>query len=91
MTRDGLGKKHFSDQKITKLSDHLSQGTIEKYKVRDNSLPKSNLFHCKLSKNSVDLIQQVFEYQEQSLSTEDKIKIESQLMNEIKTIYSYEA
>jgi S-adenosylmethionine decarboxylase len=91
MTRDGLGKKHFNDQKINKLSEHLSQGTIEKYKVRDSSLPQSNLFHCKLAKKYLDLDQQVFEYQKQSISAEDKIKIKSQLMNEIKTIYSYDA
>ncbi len=91
MTRDDLGKKHYIDQKIGKITEHLSQATTQKYKAKENSLPTSNLFHCKLVKNSVDLAQHIFDYERQSLSTGDKNKIASKLENEFKAIFLAQA
>lgn len=62
MTRDQQGKKHFCDHDITQISDHLSQYTLEKYRVKNSVMTTHNLFHCKLARQPIELTQHVFEF-----------------------------
>jgi S-adenosylmethionine decarboxylase len=72
MTRDQRGKKHFSDHDITKISDHLAQDTLDKYRVKDSVMTTHNLFHC----------------DKHPISAQDEQQVRAKLANELNELFA---
>tara|TARA_B110000116_G_C16675774_1_gene508376 strand:- start:112 stop:870 length:759 start_codon:yes stop_codon:yes gene_type:complete len=91
MTRDQRGKKYFNDRDITKISDHLTKDTLEKYGVKDIVMGTHNLFHCKLARQSIDLKQHIFtvtsDVDNYLISAQDEQQIKGQLTTELNELF----
>ena len=84
MTRDLHGAKHFSDRDIAQISDHLTQYTLDTYRIKDSAMATHNLFHCKLARQSIDLTQHLFNVGADLASYLDKHAISPQHERQIK-------
>ncbi len=91
MTRDHRGKKHFSDHKISSISQHLAKGTRNEYRVRDSVMTTHNLFHCKLVRQSINLKQHIFDLDsslcQQQILAQDKEQIKGLLTRELSELF----
>ena len=92
MTRDQRGKKHFNDNKITHISEHLAKETHEKYHIKDSVMATHNLFHCKLVRQTINLKQHIFnlgsslcDYQ---LLEQDEGQLKELLTKELSELFS---
>ena len=90
MTRDELGNKHFTDHNILTISESLTAATIDKYQVQDHVMSVSNLFHCKLARQSIELAHHVFEYAKQQIPLNEEREIKAKLTAEISDIFTSE-
>ncbi len=90
MTRDQQGKKCFCDHQLIKISDHLDKNTLDKYRIKDNIMEGSNVFHCKLARSSVELQQHFFNLNpsiKNELTTAAVKQIKTQLSTELTTLF----
>ncbi len=87
MTRDESGSKHFCDHDITQISDHLTQGTLEKYQVKDSLMPMHNLFHCKLARRAIKLNEHIFGLCEGELTSPQQARITDKLNLELNELF----
>ncbi|WP_232771499.1 S-adenosylmethionine decarboxylase [Colwellia sp. 12G3] len=91
MTRDQRGKKYFSDNDITQISDHLTKATLDKYRVKNIVMATHNLFHCKLARQTIDLKQHVFNVgsciDRHQLSAIDEQKTKVRLTTELNELF----
>ncbi|WP_019026700.1 adenosylmethionine decarboxylase [Colwellia piezophila] len=87
MTRDQRGKKCFSDHDITRISEHLSQETLQTYQIKDSVMANNHLFHCKLARRSIDLAKHIFNYQPQQLTLLHEEQLNKRLRSELADLF----
>ena len=87
MTRDSQGKKLFTDEKITSISDFLHAEHHEQYLCTDNNLANKNLFHTKIKRKEFDLANALFRFNENQSNCIGKNNIIEQLKNESNQLF----
>lgn len=78
MTRDQQGRKLYNDHSITQLSHHLTESTLNKYKVNDSSVGTKNLYHCKLMRREINIEHHLFQE-----NTPKKISLDTPHINSL--------
>ncbi len=88
MTRNHEGKKLFNVDKIENISESFSKIVTQTYYVEESNLPRQNLFHAKLRRQSITLADHLIEYKKNNVSIDEQIKIKANLTNEIQQLFT---
>jgi S-adenosylmethionine decarboxylase len=87
MTRDKQGKKLFNIDKLTNISDFLSNEVTQNYHVQQSNFSQQNLFHAKLGRKSVMLKDFILQDNIENLGDEEHNKIINNLTEEIQQLF----
>ena len=87
MTRNSLGIKTFSDQKITNISDFLSNDITEQYQLKSRNLGECNLHHVKLCRKNTSIVDYLFEANN-NISSVKQVALSKIIQDEILQLFN---
>ena len=88
MTRSSSGKKLFSDESMSAISDYFSPEITEQYCFSDSCIGKQHLFHCKLARKKNSLSELFFGCDHNKLTTESQKTIRTKVELQIKELFN---
>ena len=87
-TRDIIGKKLFTDHKITSIQDYIAPATMNKYDAVDVNVYHSNIFHTKMLIKDIDLQNYLFNADVYEIPPKTRLDITNNLRQEMIEIFS---
>ena len=87
-TRDVLGRKHYTDQGLGSIQDHIAPEVLASYHATDCNSPEARLWNTKLRLRDIPLDEFLFDPRgRQALDPTEQARIEGRLRREIDEIY----
>ena len=86
-TRDSRGNKLFIDHEIGSIQDYIPEELLNDYLAYDINIINDNIFHTKMQKKEIRLVNYLFGDDEASLSKTERKKIRDKLRTEIQEVF----
>ena len=86
-TRSTCGEKLYNDYELTSLQDSIDEKILKNYNAIDMNLCQANIFHTKMIKKEIDLVNHIFDFNIEALSSSDRVRITENLRKEMSEIY----
>lgn len=88
MTRDRQGKKLFNIDKTNNIKEFLSSEITSNYSINESNFHKHNLFHTKLRRECITLVNHIFESNHNNLTVSEQQSAINALETEIQQLFN---